>query len=693
MLRYTMGNSATPTLVEESVTMDAMDKVHGEKCEVKHLDQRLEDGKLKISEENEKEDEVDEDSFREYVLVSIRVFSEDIPVQKKLRINSSHICTAIEEIVKFYPAHKLGFSPPMEVNEPFEILLHHLEPLRKQKDDAPRDSHKFRHLEILFGYLAKESALKKIADLMSNNLITFDLLWSIFQPGCYVITTQHGHPRIYWLQSTSQGSSYSGDRYLRLECLHTDNNGTTMGKARTSVKIYETEFPGTDPTEITSLSAFPLNRLPDGGTDMKARMLERGKWFYDLMEEGSVLRQYRGICLYYDAGWGPSFTAGRVQIDAKAFFEENPSEIERIIPWPEPKGKSGEPTVDRPDEPRILCPPFVYGFSLGMRRWCRFFLDKDMLIEIQWDEDMWKDLILPKAQKDLLLSMVSSHSFPTESELRDEDALKGKGLVVVSHGPPGTGKTLTAVAVAEETKKAVLLYPAGELGSNLNSVQSGVKKIVRYATRWQAILLVDEADVFLESRQSGGQANLERNALVAVFLRQLEYSQGVIFLTSNRAQMFDAAIKSRVHLTLYYKPPAIDTRRQLWDQNLSKIPAENLGFDKIKILRLVTKHALNGREISNMVNSARTLACNGNTKDKKISSWKLTQDHLEDVLKVWEASNPPRAQKIAKTTLKLVIDLTVPALTLFVLLGLAIIVSFHGYQVVVKKRDILILYR
>lgn len=71
------------------------------------------------------------------------------------------------------------------------------------------------------------------------------------------------------------------------------------------------------------------------------------------------------------------------------------------------------------------------------------------------------------------------------------------------------------MAVAEETKKPVILYPAGELGSRLDSVQSGIRKIVRYATRWKAMLLVDEADVFLESRQSGGQANLERNALVA----------------------------------------------------------------------------------------------------------------------------------------------------------------------------------
>lgn len=128
-----------------------------------------------------------------------------------------------------------------------------------------------------------------------------------------------------------------------------------------------------------------------------------------------------------------------------------------------------------------------------------------------------------------------------------------------------------------------------------------------------------------------------------------------------------------------------------------KIPAGNLGLDKAAALALFSKHALNGREISNMVNSAQTLARHTNAKatgdEMGVSNWKLTQDHLQDVLKVWEASNPPKTKEMAQATLKFIVDLIVPVLTLFVLLGLAVIVSFHGYQGVVKKRDILILYR
>ena len=86
------------------------------------------------------------------------------------------------------------------------------------------------------------------------------------------------------------------------------------------------------------------------------------------------------------------------------------------------------------------------------------------------------------------------------------------------------------------------------------------------ATTWKAIVLIDEADVFLEERTL---AHLERNAMVAVFLRQLEcvlplpssllvcafadrlplpharasyrYFRGILFLTTNRVRVFDEA--------------------------------------------------------------------------------------------------------------------------------------------------------
>jgi SpoVK/Ycf46/Vps4 family AAA+-type ATPase len=73
--------------------------------------------------------------------------------------------------------------------------------------------------------------------------------------------------------------------------------------------------------------------------------------------------------------------------------------------------------------------------------------------------------------------------------------------------------------------------------------------ISQIAGHWNAILLLDEADVFLERRSSH---EIIRNGLVSVFLRKLEYLEGIMFLTTNRVSEFDEAILTRIHLMLRF---------------------------------------------------------------------------------------------------------------------------------------------
>lgn len=60
---------------------------------------------------------------------------------------------------------------------------------------------------------------------------------------------------------------------------------------------------------------------------------------------------------------------------------------------------------------------------------------------------------------------------------------------------------------------------------------------------WRAVLLIDEADVFLERRSPH---DINGNAIVGVFLRVLEYCTGILFLTSNRVTTIDEAFRSRI---------------------------------------------------------------------------------------------------------------------------------------------------
>lgn len=122
------------------------------------------------------------------------------------------------------------------------------------------------------------------------------------------------------------------------------------------------------------------------------------------------------------------------------------------------------------------------------------------------------------------------------------------------------------------------------------------------------MVLLDEADVFLEARKDDSPESSERNALVAVFLRHLEYFSGIVFLTTNRIHVFDTAMKSRVHMALGYAPPSLEMRRLIWTQSLGAVPQEETDIDIDDAVDHLIGEDLNGREITNAINTARTLS-------------------------------------------------------------------------------------
>jgi hypothetical protein len=56
-------------------------------------------------------------------------------------------------------------------------------------------------------------------------------------------------------------------------------------------------------------------------------------------------------------------------------------------------------------------------------------------------------------------------------------------------------------------------------------------------------VLLDEANVFMEQRSLD---DLQRNVLISVFLRLLEYYDGILILTSNRVGTLDETFMSRI---------------------------------------------------------------------------------------------------------------------------------------------------
>jgi hypothetical protein len=67
-------------------------------------------------------------------------------------------------------------------------------------------------------------------------------------------------------------------------------------------------------------------------------------------------------------------------------------------------------------------------------------------------------------------------------------------------------------SVADITKRPLYTISCGELGVSTTMVEENLQAALSLATTWNAIVLIDEADVFLEQRSAN---DLERNSLVS----------------------------------------------------------------------------------------------------------------------------------------------------------------------------------
>lgn len=136
-------------------------------------------------------------------------------------------------------------------------------------------------------------------------------------------------------------------------------------------------------------------------------------------------------------------------------------------------------------------------------------------------------------------------------------------------GPPGTGKTLMAEAVADRTRRPLFYLQAEDLGINAAVLGANIKKVFEMATEWDAVILLDEADVFMAERHP---QDIARNELVSIFLRELEYFRGIIFLTTNLYSTIDSAFRSRVSLHLLFSALTPEARMLIWRKFLDRLP-------------------------------------------------------------------------------------------------------------------------
>ena len=258
-----------------------------------------------------------------------------------------------------------------------------------------------------------------------------------------------------------------------------------------------------------------------------------------------------------------------------------------------------------PDPFPLFLPATINGFNMRNKKWEE--LDADRIRDVCWNAEAFDNLVIDDTTRKLIKALVMRQLEADKGT--DLIAGKGQGLVILLHGGPGTGKTFTAESVAEIAKKPLYRVSCGDLGTEPTKVEEYLESVLYLGKIWDCVVLLDEADVYLEQRS---MESLARNALVSVFLRVIEYYEGILILTSNRVGTFDEAFKSRLQLALHYEKLKLKDRRKIWDnfiQRLETLEETGVDFDDLyKHVNDLAKHELNGRQIRNAITTARQLA-------------------------------------------------------------------------------------
>jgi SpoVK/Ycf46/Vps4 family AAA+-type ATPase len=178
------------------------------------------------------------------------------------------------------------------------------------------------------------------------------------------------------------------------------------------------------------------------------------------------------------------------------------------------------------DEDWCMFESEIPGYSLSAKRWC--FFEVDRIEEFEYDTQAYDSLALEESQKAMLISLVKAHSDGLDFD--DIVKGKGKGIIFLLHGVPGTGKTLTAgmlsqaephvlmaadscsESLSDYTERPLFAVSSGDLGTTAPECEKALVDILDLATCWKALLLIDEADVFLEERS---HHDLARNGVVS----------------------------------------------------------------------------------------------------------------------------------------------------------------------------------
>jgi hypothetical protein len=439
------------------------------------------------------------------------------------------------------------------------------------------------YLENIFG-----SYSKMCENMISREKITFDAIPQLFVTGTKFVTTYFGKLIGGIIDKVVLVEDYNRPYYqIKGKMIFNTGKKFTQSSKNFTVK----KFDGTQ--NISELHIRPIVEKE------KIYLTNRGLQFVKYCDTPYNV-QYTGLMSYFSNGNIVTIEAtGRCMIDPISYhYKGYHSECNDSDSWSgENKWRNKTELSREYLESELLFTtwPFIDGYSFSSKKWGQF--DVMNISNIVYADNAFDLLVLDQTRKDVIKSLVTNYSHGLT------DIIQGKsgGCIFLLAGAPGTGKTLTAESIAELLHKPLYSVNVGELGTNASTVNERLQNVLSQATFWNAVLLIDEADIFIEKRSL---CDIERNAIVGTFLRLLETYHGILFMTTNRADSMDEAFESRISLTFEYENLYPQTRRKIWTNLLTFAKVTMTEHD----IDILNENDLNGREIKNWIRLSQCLA-------------------------------------------------------------------------------------
>lgn len=256
-----------------------------------------------------------------------------------------------------------------------------------------------------------------------------------------------------------------------------------------------------------------------------------------------------------------------------------------------------KPVVGNLTELKYLIPLSEFVPVALLSRPGRALVHRDYLFA--WSQGSVPVPILNKERNTLFENLSRSY----KRTFKDVVAGKSQGYQVLFHGPPGSGKTLFVEALASHWARPLYRVQCAYLGQDPALLTQRLRVLSDRITRWNAIALLDDADVYISKRGE----SLTQNAIIGVMLEFMERYPGWLFLTTNLVPAnLDQAIVSRCLLCLKFQFPDVGTRTQLW---VSSCTRNDIKLTKLKADELARSFPkLGGRGILNAVKLALLLS-------------------------------------------------------------------------------------